>query len=133
MGVLEHPEPPPLGMPLCRDSWSVRVVHTTRFARHFVSTFSRAKQKMKVARTGAVSFILRTSRLTDRETHRQTRQLHRRRNGSGGPAFADQCFYANVPHPLRARMVRGHSVHKHGSWSLFPRLYLTKVHETATP
>ena len=53
-----------------------------------------------------------------------------------GPAdwrLPDQCFYANVPPPLRAHIVHRHTVCKHGTCSVFPRLCLTKVHETATP
>ena len=47
--------------------------------------------------------------------------------------FSDQCFYANEPPPLRARMVHEHTVCKHVTCNVFPRLYLIKVHETATP
>ena len=49
-----------------------------------------------------------------------------------GPAdrrLTDQCFYANAPPPLRARIVHGHTVCKCGTY----RICLTKVHETATP
>ena len=56
-------------------------------------------------------------------------QWHRRRSGSGGPAFAGPMFYANAPPPLRARIVYGHTVRKHGTC----RICLTNVHETATP
>ena len=42
-------------------------------------------------------------------------------------------FYANVPPPLRAHIVHEHTVCKHGTCSVFPRLCLTKVYETATP
>ena len=49
-----------------------------------------------------------------------------------GPAdrrLPDQCFYANVPPPLRARIVHGHTACKHRTC----RICLTKFHETATP
>ena len=64
---------------------------------------------------------------------KKRKKLHRRRSGSGGPAFAGPMFYANVPPPLRAHIVHGHTVCKHGTCSVFPRLCLTKVYETATP
>ena len=49
-----------------------------------------------------------------------------------GPAdrrLPDQCYYANAPPPLLARIVHRHTVCKHGTC----RICLSKVHETATP
>ena len=56
---------------------------------------------------------------------------HRRRSGSGGPAFAGPMFLRERAPLLRALIIHGHvyTVCKHGTC----RLCLTKVHETATP